>query len=75
MHNATDQLIHDIRNPLNTIAMNAELGKLTLEVNGDKARAIEIFEVILAECKRCGNKLSDLKATQETGSQANDGAL
>lgn len=56
-------LIHDVRNPLNTISMNAELGKLALQTRGDIDKAIQVFDTILRECKVCGDKLSDLKET------------
>lgn len=63
MMDAKSTLIHDVRNPLNTISMNAELGKLALQTRGDINKAIEVFDTILRECKVCGEKLSDLKET------------
>lgn len=57
----TRQLVHDIRNPLNTISINAELGKLMLERNGDIQRAIHIFDIILGECRNCSRKLDAVK--------------
>lgn len=63
MMDAKSTLIHDVRNPLNTISMNAELGKLALQTRGDINKAIEVFDTILRECKICGEKLSDLKET------------
>ncbi|QEY15597.1 histidine kinase [Cellvibrio sp. KY-GH-1] len=59
----SDRLIHDVRNPLNNISINAELGKLTLERTGDIARAIRIFEVILLECRACSTRLDAFKST------------
>ena len=62
MKNNKNRLIHDIRNPLNTISINAELGKLTLARTGDINKAMAIFDVVLAECHRCSelvNQLSD----------------
>lgn len=56
-----NHLIHEIRNPLNCISMNAELGKLTLERTGDVEKARAIFDTILRECRRCSDHLSDLK--------------
>jgi signal transduction histidine kinase len=56
-----DKLIHDLRNPLNTISINAELGKLTLERTGDIQKAIAVFDVILVECLRCGELVNELK--------------
>ncbi len=57
----TQRLLHDLRNPLNSISINAELGKLTLERTGDIQRAIHIFDIILNECRNCSNKLNDIK--------------
>lgn len=54
-------LIHDVRNPLNTISMNAELGKLALQTRGDVEKALQVFDNILRECKVCGDKLTDLR--------------
>jgi signal transduction histidine kinase len=62
MESKNNKLIHDLRNPLNNISINAELGRLTLERTGDIDRAIRIFEIILAECRACGNKLDAFKA-------------
>ena len=56
MDNDNDRLIHDLRNPLNSISINAELGKLTLERTGDIDRAMRIFDTILAECRTCSSK-------------------
>lgn len=46
-------LAHDIANPLNAIAMNAELAKVLLD-RGDVPAAREIIERLLADCARCG---------------------
>lgn len=59
----SNKIIHDIRNPLNTIAMNAELGKLSLQKNGDIDKALSIFDTILKECHLCSERLSLLKET------------
>ncbi|MCR6651859.1 MAG: histidine kinase [Cellvibrionaceae bacterium] len=61
MKRSTSALIHDIRNPLNTISINAELGKLTLQKTGDVAKAIQIFETIIAECQLCSKRITELK--------------
>lgn len=53
--------IHEIRNPLNTISMNAELGKLSLQKTGDIEKALKAFDVIINECQSCGVALTDLK--------------
>ena len=59
-----NRFVHDLRNPLNTISINAELGKLTLERTGDVRKAISIFETILAECRQCSNVLEELNNTR-----------
>ena len=61
MKRSISALIHDVRNPLNTISINAELGKLTLQKNADINKAIQIFEVILAECQLCSKRITELK--------------
>ncbi len=64
MDGEKNRFVHDLRNPLNTISMNAELGKLTLERTGDIRKAINIFETILAECKECSHMLETLQNTR-----------
>lgn len=64
MDGENNRFVHDLRNPLNTISMNAELGKLTLERTGDIRKAINIFEIILAECKECSHILETLQDTR-----------
>ena len=61
MKRSISALIHDVRNSLNTISINAELGKLTLQKNADINKAIQIFEVILAECQLCSKRITELK--------------
>lgn len=57
-----NRLLHDVRNPLNNISINAELGKLMLERTGDIQRAIQIFDIILSECRNCSIKLDAIKS-------------
>lgn len=57
--------IHDIRNPLNTIAMNAELARLIIETNADPLKAINAIDAILRSCKLCSDRLQDLKKAVE----------
>ena len=64
MNGEKNRFVHDLRNPLNTISVNADLGKLTLERTGDISKAISVFEVILAECHRCSALLEALQDTQ-----------
>lgn len=64
MEGEKNRFVHDLRNPLNTISINAELGKLTLERTGDIRKAISIFETILAECRQCSQVLETLQDTR-----------
>ncbi len=66
MDGEKNRFVHDLRNPLNTISINAELGKLTLERTGDIRKAISIFETILAECQQCSQVLETLHNTRFT---------
>ncbi len=61
MSSDVSRLIHDIRNPLNTISVNAELGKLVLSRQGDLQQATSAFDMILSECRRCSEQLERLK--------------
>ncbi len=64
MDGEKNRFIHDLRNPLNTISVNAELGKLTLERTGDIRKAISVFDTILAECQQCSQLLDTLQHTR-----------
>lgn len=66
MNGEKNRFVHDLRNPLNTISINAELGKLTLERTGDIRKAISIFEAILVECQQCSQVLESLQNTRFT---------
>lgn len=54
-------IVHDLRNPLNTIVMNCELGKLVLEEQQDAKKAMQLFQVILNECRNCEEQLGKLR--------------
>lgn len=73
MNGEKNRFVHDLRNPLNTISINAELGKLTLERTGDVRKAISIFEIILAECQSCSHILDELKNTRFVQVNEDDG--
>ena len=51
---------HDIANPLNAIAMNAELVKLLLE-REQPARAREVLDRLLEDCARCGRLIQGMQ--------------
>lgn len=61
MNSEVKRLLHDLRNPLNNISVNAELGKLTLERSGDTDKANTIFARIVQECRRCDEQLTQLR--------------
>lgn len=73
MDDEKSRLLHDLRNPLNTISINAELGKLTLERTGDIRKAISIFDTILAECRQCGRLLELAQEVQVSAVVDKDG--
>lgn len=52
------KLTHDIRNCLNAITMNAELGKLCIERANDSAAALRALNIILAECRKCAELIT-----------------
>lgn len=58
----TASLIHDIRNPLNTISVSAELGKLYLERGDGKDKLEQVFEGIAQHCGLCVERLEHLEA-------------
>lgn len=51
---------HDIANPLNAIAMNAELARLLLD-RGQSERAREVLDNLLADCARCGRLIQGMQ--------------
>lgn len=59
------QQIHDARKPLNRISMQAELIKLVLENDLDKAKAITAVEQIIQSCQDCSKQLQ-LMLTEKT---------
>lgn len=52
-----DDKAHDIRKSLNRISMQAELIKLVLENELDKAEAITAVNKILQACQDCSEQL------------------
>lgn len=60
------RVTHDLRNPLNSISMNAELVKLKLQQSGDPEQLVAYLDRILQECKNCGAVLaSSMKDADE----------
>lgn len=64
------KVAHDLRNPLNSISMNAELIKLKLQRAGDPEEVVTYIDRILQECKNCGAVLeSSTKEAESDGSR------
>ena len=53
-------LAHDIANPLNAIAMNAELAKMLLD-RDQSTRASEVIDRLIADCARCGRVIQGIQ--------------
>ena len=49
------QFVHDIRNPLNSITLHAELGKMLIE------EIKKAFMVILDQCNSCNQQLKNMR--------------
>jgi signal transduction histidine kinase len=59
----TSQFVHDLRNPINTISINAELGKLALQKNQDIEKTMKTLEEILSQCQQCGDIIEKFVTT------------
>lgn len=55
-----DQLIHDAREPLNRISMQAEMIKLVLENSMPIEKAIDAVNKIIVSCQACSQTLEQL---------------
>lgn len=53
--------IHSIRNPLNSISLHAELGKMLIEGQGSTEQIKSAFEVILQQCRRCDQTIGEMR--------------
>jgi signal transduction histidine kinase len=63
MNNDKDKIAHvahQLRNPLNTISINAELARLQLQKQQDPQDVLLSIERILQECKHCALLLDEL---------------
>lgn len=61
------KIAHDLRNPLNSISMNAELIKLKLQRAGDPEDVVTYVDRILQECKNCGQVLETSTKSLDSG--------
>ncbi|GAC33001.1 histidine kinase dimerization/phospho-acceptor domain-containing protein [Paraglaciecola polaris] len=62
------KLIHNVRNPLNSISLHAELGNMLLEGQTSNDALQNAFTVILQQCRECDRVLGDIRklTTSET---------
>ncbi len=54
------EVAHRIRNPLNTISVNAELARLQIERHQDAEKILLSLNRILQGCKDCSAQLDSL---------------
>lgn len=55
-----EQNIHDIRKPLNTISMQAELIKMFVEASDNSPKLLEAANKIILNSKQCSELLQSL---------------
>ena len=56
-----DKFVHNIRNPLNSITLNAELGKVLIDGQVSPEKIKQVVSTILQQCKNCDDILSELR--------------
>ncbi|MCA9757655.1 MAG: histidine kinase [Candidatus Eisenbacteria bacterium] len=68
------KLVHDLRNPLNSISMTAELAKLQL-MQGEAAEAVAgNLDAIIRICRSCSTQLDEVsRAAKASGSSQDQG--
>ena len=59
----TNTLIHDVRNRLNRISMQAELAKMLIETNASSDMTTAALDKILHATDECSHILTDLSNT------------
>ena len=57
-----DKLVHDIRNELNAIVMNAELARMLVQEKGAVEATVKALEVIVGKSSSCANLLEKIQA-------------
>jgi len=58
MKTKLEKLVHDVRNPLNSISVNAELAKVLLNHPGSSEQVLNALDTIIRECKKCNEVLN-----------------
>tara|TARA_R110000868_G_scaffold315780_4_gene576678 strand:- start:602 stop:826 length:225 start_codon:yes stop_codon:yes gene_type:complete len=56
-----NKFIHSVRNPLNSISLNAELGKMLIDNHASPEQIKKAFIEILQQCKNCEQVLTDMR--------------
>lgn len=56
-----NKFIHSVRNPLNSISLNAELGKMLIDDQASPEQIKKAFSEILQQCKNCEQVLTDMR--------------
>ena len=54
--------IHNVRNPLNSIALHAELGNMLLKGQASNQELQNAFSVILQQCRECDRELGKIRS-------------
>ena len=65
-HEQLSTLIHDLRNPLNTISVNAELARLQIQKSQDPEAVLQCLSKIINECQKCSQVLADVSQARES---------
>lgn len=58
------RLVHDARNPLNRISMQAELAKMLVEQAAETPQIVHALELIISGCQECSDRLQDISDAQ-----------
>lgn len=53
------QFIHNVRNPLNSISLHAELGKMLIDNKASEDEIKHAFNAIVEQCKVCEALLAE----------------
>lgn len=56
-----DEFIHDAINPLNSITLHAELGKMLIDEHASTEQIKNVFTVILQQCISCEHVLTEMR--------------
>jgi len=60
---SSSQIIHEVRNAVNTISMSTEVAMVLLESNFDKEKFKKLMQSILKQCEHCGVTLDEFDAS------------